>query len=328
MSEYTTMSFSKDNNNIRLFALNSNKDLAEKVSDLIGVPLSSCSAERFADGEVHIDIQDSIRNDIIFVIQSTSKPVNENLMELLIFIDALKRASAKEINIVMPYYGYSRQDRKAKSRQPISAKLVANLVERAGADRVITLDLHASQIQGFFDIPTDHLTATKAVEKHLKTILDIDTDEIVVVSPDHGGVKRARKLAKALGDCGIAIIDKKRPRPNEAEVEYIIGDVEGKIAIMYDDMVDTAGTLTLGADKLLSFGATKVIACCIHGILSHPALERIEKSDISKLIITDSIQQPKFETNKIEVISVDEILAKAIKNIYEGKSMKDLFGGN
>lgn len=317
--------FNKNNNNIRLFALNSNKGLAEKVSETLGVPLSNCSVKRFADGEVQIDIEESIRNDIIFVIQSTSNPVNEHLMELLIFIDALKRASAKEINIVIPYFGYSRQDRKAKSRQPISAKLVANLIETAGADRVICCDLHASQIQGFFDIPTDHLTAIKPLVSYIKE--NIGTDNIVIVSPDHGGAKRADKISKKLGDLPIAILDKRRPEPNMAEVHNIIGDVNGRIAIMIDDMVDTAGSLTVGASALKENGATAVYALCVHGILSGEALNRIENSVIEKVIITDSVAHTNL-SDKIEVVSIDEVLAKAIQNIYEGRSMKDLFGGN
>lgn len=317
--------FEPNNNNMRLFSLNSNPKLAEHISKELGVELSECSVKRFADGEVQIDIQDSIRNDIIFVIQSTSAPVNENLMELLIFIDALKRASAREINIVMPYYGYSRQDRKSKSRQPISAKLVANLLQTAGANRVITLELHASQIQGFFDIPTDHLAATKVIKSYIEEKIGIDN--VVIVSPDHGGAKRADKLAKKLGDLPIAIIDKRRPEPNKAEVAHIIGDVDNKIAIMVDDMVDTAGTLCAGAQALKEHGAEKVYAFCIHGILSNPAIERIDNSVLEKLIITDSIQQC-GHSDKIDVISVSEILAKAIRNVYEGQSMKDLFGGN
>ncbi len=317
----------KNNENMRLFTLNSNKGLAQKISDRLGVPLSKCDVKRFADGEVQIDIEDSIRNDVIFVVQSTSAPVNENLMELLIFVDALKRASAKEINVVLPYYGYSRQDRKARSRQPISAKLVANLLETAGVNRVITIDLHASQIQGFFDIPTDHLTAILPMEKYIRE--NIDLENIVVVSPDHGGVKRARRLA-ALIDAPIAIIDKRRPRPNEAEVSNIIGDIDGKVAIMVDDMVDTAGTLTLGAQALIDKGATDVYAMCVHGILSDPAMERLENSVIKKLVVTDSIQlsEEKLASEKLDVISIDELLAIAIENVYLGTSITHLFGGN
>ncbi len=317
----------KNNGNMRLFSLNSNKSLAEKISAKLGVPLSKCEVKRFADGEVQIDIEDSIRNDVIFVIQSTSAPVNENLMELLIFVDALRRASAKEINVVVPYYGYSRQDRKARSRQPISAKLVANMLETAGVDRVITVDLHASQIQGFFDIPTDHLTAILPMEKYIRE--NIDLDNVVVVSPDHGGVKRARRLAAQI-DAPIAIIDKRRPRPNEAEVSNIIGDIDGKVAIMVDDMVDTAGTLTLGAQALIDKGATDVYAMCVHGILSDPAMERLENSVINKLVVTDSIQvsEDKLKSDKLDIISIDETLANAIENVYLGTSITHLFGGN
>ncbi len=320
--------FLKNNNNIRLFSLNSNEPLAKKISKDLGVGLSQCSVKTFADGEIQVDISDSIRNDIVFVVQSTSKPVNDNLMELLIFIDALKRASAKEINVVMPYFGYARQDRKARSRQPITAKLVANLIEKAGADRVITTDLHAAQIQGFFDIPVDHLTSILPIANYVKA--NIDIDNIVVVSPDHGGVKRARKLAKQLNDSPLAIIDKRRPKPNEAEVQNIIGDVKGKIAIMIDDMVDTAGTLTVAAQGLVEKGALEVYAICVHGVLSDPAIERINDSEIKKLIITDSINKDleKMKCDKLEIISIAEILSLAIQNVYEGKSMKDLFGGN
>lgn len=319
--------FKTNNNNIRLFALNSNEELAQKISEELNVELSDCSVKKFADGEIQIDITESIRNDIIFVIQSTSKPVNDNLMELLIFIDALKRASAKEINVVIPYFGYARQDRKARSRQPITAKLVANLIEKAGADRVITNELHASQIQGFFDIPVDHLTSLMPIKKY---VLDnIGTDNVVVVSPDHGGVKRARKLAKELADAPLAIIDKRRPRPNEAEIQHIVGDVKGKVAIMVDDMVDTAGTLTIAAQGLVDKGAKEVYAICVHGVLSDPAVERINNSVIKKLIITDSIKlEENKKSSKIEIITTAEILSTAIQNVYEGKSMKDLFGGN
>lgn len=321
------MAFKKDNNNIRLFSLNSNPDLAQKVSDYLKVPLSESSVKKFADGEIQIDIKESIRNDVIFVIQSTSNPVNDNLMELLIFIDALKRASAREINVVMPYFGYSRQDRKARSRQPITAKLVANLITSAGADRVITVDLHASQIQGFFDIPTDNLATQMPIKKYVRETMDLEN--IVVVSPDHGGVKRARKLAKSLNDAPLAIIDKRRPEPNQAEIQHIVGDVEGKIAIMVDDIVDTAGTLTMAAEGLIEKGAKEIYAICVHGVLSDPAIERIEASSIKSLIITDSICLEEYKKSpKIEVISISEVLGLAIQNVYEGRSIKDLFDGN
>ncbi|MGL5020930.1 MAG: ribose-phosphate diphosphokinase [Mycoplasmatales bacterium] len=320
------MNQKKNNNNMRLFALNSNMELAEKISNVLDVPLSRCEVKRFADGEVQIDIEDSIRNDIIFIIQSTSTPVNENLMELLIFIDALKRASAKEINVVMPYYGYSRQDRKARSRQPITAKLVANMLQVAGADRVVAIDLHASQIQGFFDIPSDHLTAIIPIEKYIRQNLELDN--VVVVSPDHGGVKRARNIGKLI-NAPIAIIDKRRPRPNEAEISSIIGDIEGKTCIMVDDMVDTAGTLTLGAQALMDKGAKKVYAVCVHGILSDPAIQRLNDSVIEKLVITDTIKIPEEKlarTEKIDIISVSDLLATAILNVYNGASITHMFG--
>ena len=320
------MTQKKNNNNMRLFALNSNMELAEKISNILEVPLSRCEVKRFADGEVQIDIEDSIRNDIIFIVQSTSSPVNENLMELLIFIDALKRASAKEINVVMPYYGYSRQDRKARSRQPITAKLVANMLQVAGADRVVAIDLHASQIQGFFDIPSDHLTAIIPIEKYIRENLEIDN--VVVVSPDHGGVKRARNIGKLI-NAPIAIIDKRRPRPNEAEVSSIIGDIEGKTCIMVDDMVDTAGTLTLGAQALMDKGAKKVYAVCVHGILSDPAIQRLNDSVIEKLVISDTIKIPEEKlarTDKIDIISVSDLLATAILNVYNGTSITHMFG--
>ena len=316
----------KNNNNIRLFSLNSNKELAKKVSEKMNVPLSSCAVTRFADGEVQIDIEDSIRNDIVFVIQSTSAPVNENLMELLIFVDALHRASAKEINVVIPYYGYSRQDRKAKSRQPISAKLVANMIEKAGANRVVTIDLHAAQIQGFFDIPTDHLTAIMPLKQYI--IDNIPLENACVVSPDHGGVKRARSIANEL-NIPFAIIDKRRPRPNEVEISNIIGDVSGKVCIMVDDMVDTAGTLCAGAQAIVDNGATDVYAMCVHGILSGPAMERIEESVLTKLIITDSIQQnEELLSSKIDVVSIDDLLAMAIENVYNGRSITHIFGAS
>jgi len=291
-----------NNGNLKVFSLNANPILSVKVAEQLGIKLSEASVKTFADGEIQIDIKESIRNDIIFIIQSTSTPVNDNIMELLIFVDALKRASSKEINVVMPYYGYSRQERKTKSRQPISAKLVANIIERAGVDRLITVDLHAPQIQGFFDIPTDHLTAGIIVADHLKKLFP-NPEEIVIVSPDHGGVRRARKVSQTL-DCSLAIIDKRRPRPNEAEIQNIIGDINGKTAIMVDDMVDTAGTLCVAADALLEKGAKEVYAVCIHGILSLDAIEKIEKSNIKKLFVTNSVERDLSKSTKIEVIDI------------------------
>lgn len=294
---------------LKIFALNSNKPLAEKIADAVGVKLGKTSVDRFSDGEIRINIEESIRGDQVYIIQSTSAPVNDNLMELLIMIDALRRASAKTINVVIPYYGYARQDRKARSREPITAKLVANMLETAGATRILALDLHAAQIQGFFDIPLDHLMGAPLLADYF---LNHHLDEnAVVVSPDHGGVTRARKLAEFL-KAPIAIIDKRRPRANVAEVMNIIGDVKGKRAIMIDDMIDTAGTITLGAQALVDAGATEVYASCTHPVLSGPAIERIEKSPIKKLVVTDSIELPAAKRiDKIEQVSVGQLMGRA-----------------
>lgn len=294
---------------LKIFALNSNKPLAEKIADAVGVKLGKTSVDRFSDGEIRINIEESIRGDQVYIIQSTSAPVNDNLMELLIMIDALRRASAKTINVVIPYYGYARQDRKARSREPITAKLVANMLETAGATRILALDLHAAQIQGFFDIPLDHLMGAPLLADYF---LNHHLDEnAVVVSPDHGGVTRARKLAEFL-KAPIAIIDKRRPRANVAEVMNIIGDVKGKRAIMIDDMIDTAGTITLGAQALVDAGATEVYASCTHPVLSGPAIERIEKSPIKKLVVTDSIELPAAKRiDKIEQVSVGQLMGQA-----------------
>lgn len=325
MIEKIKSKYNKQNDNLRFFSLNSNQPLAEKVAKALDVPIGNCEVKRFADGEVQIDIHDSVRNDIIFILQSTSKPVNENLMELLIFIDALRRASVKEINVVIPYYGYARQDRKARARQPITAKLVATMLENAGADRLIAVDLHAAQIQGFFDIPSDHLYGGPVISDYIRDHVLREGERIVVVSPDHGGVRRARHLAKTL-DAPLAIIDKRRPKPNVAEVANIIGDVKGRTCIMIDDMIDTAGTLTKAAEKLKEEGATRVIASAIHGVLSEPAIERIANSEIEKVIITDTIYLPEEKRlEKIDVVSVDTLIAKAIKAVYEGRSLSELF---
>lgn len=315
MSQYVDSS-------LKLFALNSNKQLSEEIAQIIGVQLGKCSVSRFSDGEIQINIEESIRGGDVFVIQSTSAPVNEHLMELLIMIDALKRASAKTINIVMPYYGYARQDRKARSREPITAKLVANLLETAGASRVITLDLHVPQIQGFFDIPIDHLMGVPILADYFK---NKNLQDIVIVSPDHGGVTRARRLADRL-KAPIAIIDKRRPKPNVAEVMNIVGQVEGKTAILIDDIIDTAGTITLAANALAENGAADVYACCTHPVLSGPAIERIQNSKIKELVVTNSIALP--EEKKIEKIvelSVAPLIAEAIIRVYEKQSISALF---
>lgn len=311
------------NSKVKIFALNSNKPLAKKIADAVGVPLGKTSVDRFSDGEIRINIEESIRGDEIFIIQSTSAPVNDNLMELLIMIDALRRASASTINVVMPYYGYARQDRKARSREPITAKLVADMLEKAGADRVIVLDLHAAQIQGFFDIPVDHLMGAPLLADYfLKNGLEKDA---VVVSPDHGGVTRARKLAEFL-KAPIAIIDKRRPKANVAEIMNIIGSVDGKRCIIIDDMIDTAGTITLASQALMDAGAKEVYACATHPVLSGPAIERLDKSPIKKIIVTDSIQLPEEkQIDKLTQVSVGPLIGDAIKRIHENKPVSPLF---
>lgn len=309
---------------LKIFALNSNKPLAEKIAKVVGVELGKISVNQFSDGEIRINIEESIRGDHVYIIQSTSRPVNDNIMELLIMIDALKRASVKTVNIVIPYYGYARQDRKARSREPITSKLVANMITRAGADRILTLDLHAAQIQGFFDMPVDHLLGAPLLANYFLDN-DIANEDTVVVSPDHGGVTRARKLAEFL-KAPIAIIDKRRPKANVAEVMNIIGNVEGKKCILIDDMIDTAGTITLAAQALEDAGATEVYACCTHPVLSGPAIERIENSVLKKVIVTDSIQLTEDKmSEKIVQISVSELMGDAIKRIHENKSVSPLF---
>ncbi|MCM3570805.1 ribose-phosphate diphosphokinase [Neobacillus mesonae] len=308
---------------IKLFSLNSNLPLAQEIAKEIGVELGKCAVHRFSDGEIQINIEESVRGCNVYVIQPTSQPVNEHLMELLIMIDALKRASAKTINIVMPYYGYARQDRKARSREPITAKLVANLLMTAGATRMLTLDLHAPQIQGFFDIPIDHLMGVPILSDYFKN-RKLDGD-IVVVSPDHGGVTRARKMAERL-KAPIAIIDKRRPRPNVAEVMNIVGNIEGKVAILIDDIIDTAGTITLAANALVENGAKEVYASCTHPVLSGPAIERIQNSKIKELIVTNSIALPEEKKiEKIKSLSVAPLIAEAIIRIHEEQSVSILF---
>ncbi|SFH81545.1 ribose-phosphate diphosphokinase [Pisciglobus halotolerans] len=309
---------------LKIFSLNSNRPLAEKIASVVGLTLGKISVNQFSDGEIRINIEESIRGDHVYIIQSTSAPVNDNLMELLIMIDALKRASAKTVNVVMPYYGYARQDRKARSREPITAKLVANMITAAGANRILTLDLHASQIQGFFDMPVDHLLGASLLANYFSDN-HIADENTVVVSPDHGGVTRARKLAEFL-KAPIAIIDKRRPRANVAEVMNIIGNVKGQKCILIDDMIDTAGTITLAANALSEAGATEVYACCTHPVLSGPAIERIENSALKKVVVTDSINLPESKlSNKIEQVSVAELMGDAIKRIHENKSVSPLF---
>lgn len=307
---------------LKVLSLNSNPQLAEEIAAHIGTTLGKSTVSKFSDGEIQINLEESIRGCDVYVVQSTSAPVNQHIMELLIMIDALKRASARSINIVMPYYGYARQDRKARPREPITAKLVANLLETAGADRAVTLDLHAPQIQGFFDMPIDHLQGVPILSDYFK---EKDLEDIVIVSPDHGGVTRARRMADRL-QAPLGIIDKRRPRPNVAEIMNIIGDVEGRTAILIDDIIDTAGTITLAADALKERGAKEVYACCTHPVLSGPAVERIQNSAIKELIITNTI--PIAEEKKIDKItqlSVAPLLAEAIIRIHELQSVSVLF---
>lgn len=307
-------------NNTIVFALTSSKELTRQVCEILGIEPGKCTVNHFADGEILVELGESVRGKDVYFIQSTNKPVNDNLMELLIGIDACKRASARSINAIIPYFGYARQDRKAKPRQPISSKLVASMLERAGADRVITMDLHATQIQGFFDIPADDITALSLLGEYIKE-KEVSGD-LVVVSPDHGGVVRARKLAEQL-NAPIAIIDKRRPKPNVAEAMNLIGDVSGKTAILIDDIVDTAGTLTSGINMLKMKGAVKVYAACSHGVLSGPAIERLKGAGIEEFICTNTIDQSenRKQYEDMTVISVAPLLAACISAIETNQSL-------
>ena len=308
---------------VRLFSLSANKKLAEEISEKAGIPLSKIDLSRFADGEIGVNLEETVRGHDVFLIQPTSSPVNEHIMELLITIDAMKRASANNINIVMPYYGYSRQDRKSKSRQPISAKLVANLIETAGATRVLAMDLHAAQIQGFFNIPIDNFRAMPLLVEYFTN--KNFKDEIVIVSPDHGGAVRARNMGESM-NAPIAIIDKRRPKPNVTEVMGIVGDVEGKIAIIVDDMIDTAGTITSAAKALMDAGAKKVFACCTHPLLSKPAIDRINNSVLEEVVCTNTIQLPlNKKSPKIVQLSIADLVSKGILNIIYGRPLSSLF---
>jgi len=309
---------------MKLIAGNSNRPLAEAISAYLSVPLTKASIRRFSDMEVFVEIMENVRGEDCFVIQPTSYPANDNLMELLVAIDALKRGSAKRITAVLPYYGYARQDRKTGGRTPITAKLVANLITSAGADRVLTLDLHAGQIQGFFDIPTDNLIASPVLTPSIKE--SYDTDKLVMVSPDVGGVVRARQLAKRV-NADLAIIDKRREKAGVSEVMNIIGDVEGKTCIMVDDIVDSAGTLCNAATALKEKGAKSVSAYVVHGVLSGGAVARVAASPMDKLVITDSIAATEAVrvSDSIEQISVAPLIGEAIKRIYEERSISALF---
>ena len=307
---------------IKIFAANASKELAQKIADEMGLPLCKCDVGTFSDGEIAVSIQESVRGSDVFVVQSTNAPVNNNLMELLIMIDALKRASAGRITAVMPYYGYARQDRKSKSRDPITSKLVADLITTAGADRVLTMDLHAAQIQGFFNIPLDHLVGMPILAREFNKK---GIEDLVVVSPDLGSVTRARNFAQFL-DAPIAIIDKRRPKANVSEVMNIIGDIKDKNVVILDDIIDTAGTLCNAANALKERGAKSVRACATHGVLSGPAIQRIQDSAIEELILLDTIQLPEEKhLDKIDVVTVATVFAEAIKRIYNDQCLSDLF---
>jgi ribose-phosphate pyrophosphokinase len=308
---------------LKVFSGNANRPLAEKVCDYLGISLGKAEVKTFSDGEISVEINENVRGKDVFIIQPTCPPVNDNLMELLIMIDAARRASAGRITAVIPYYGYARQDRKVAPRQPISAKLVANLITVAGASRVLTMDLHAGQIQGFFDIPVDNLYARPVLLHYLKEHFK---DDLVIVSPDAGGVERARAFAKRL-DASLAIIDKRRERANVAEVMNIIGDVKGKTAVIVDDMVDTGGTLTKAASALLDKGASAVYACCTHPVLSGNAVQRIEESPIKELIVTDTIplSEEARKCKKIKVLSVGKLFGEAVRRIHLNESVSVLF---
>lgn len=308
---------------MKIFTGNANPRLTEAICKKLGIPMGKITIEKFRDGEINLVIDETVRGYDIFIVQPTCTPVNDNLMEMLIIIDAAKRASAARINAVIPYYGYARQDRKTRGREPISAKLVANLLTVAGADRVITMDLHAGQIQGYFDIPVDHLTSVQTLAHYFKEI--VKGEDFVIVSPDLGGVSRARNFSNYL-NLPIAIIEKRRPRPNESEVLNIIGDIHGKKAIIIDDIIDTAGTITNAAKVLLERGAEEVYLTATHGVFSGPALERIRSSSIKKCVVTDTIPLSEGTRNdKIEVVSVADIFANTIRSINNNESVSALF---
>lgn len=306
-----------------IFSGNSNPELSQKICEYLDVPLGGEKLKRFSDGEIQIEIDENVRKRDVFIVQSTCAPVNENLMELLLLIDALKRASATMITAVIPYYGYSRQDKKVAPRVPISAKLVADLLTVAGATRIITMDLHAGQIQGFFNIPVDNLFAAPVLIDYMRENYN---DDLVIISPDAGGVERARAFAKRL-NAGLAIIDKRRDAPNEAKAMAVIGDVEGNVTVILDDMVDTAGTLTEAAAVLTEKGAKEIHACCAHAVLSGPAIERIEASTLKTVVVTDTIplQKNAQACEKVKVLSISKLVGEAIIRSHKGDSVTSLF---
>ncbi len=309
--------------NVRLFSLSSNRSLALEIANYLGMKLDECDILRFADGEINLNLKNTVRGHHCFIVQSTSNPVNENYMELFIMIDALKRASAKTINVIMPYYGYARQDRKALSRQPISAKLMADLITVAGATRVLSMDLHAAQIQGFFNIPIDNLVALPVFTKYFKKQ---NIKDLVIVSPDHGGATRARNFAVNFDNAPLAIIDKRRTRPNVVESMTVIGDVKDKNVVIVDDLIDTAGTLVNAIRVLKEAGAKDIYMCATHAVLSGPAIERIQNSELKQLIVTNSIELPKEKRiDKIVQLSIAPRIANTILNILDNKAISDLF---
>lgn len=309
-------------NKITVFSLSSSKKLAQDIASILGTKVGDCKVHHFADGEILCEIGESVRGKDVFIVQSTSNPVTENLMEILVLTDALKRASAREITAAIPYFGYARQDRKAKPRQPITSKLVADLLTTAGVNRVVTVDLHAAQIQGFFDIPVDEMQALPLLIKYFRKK---KVQDLCVVSPDHGGATRARKMSEAF-DCPIAIIDKRRPKPNVAEVMGIIGNVEGKNCILIDDMIDTAGTITAGVDMLKQKGAKDVYIACTHGVLSGPAVERLSTCAAKEVVITNTIEIPQDKKfDKLVSVSVAGLLAHTIENIENDLPVSDVF---
>jgi ribose-phosphate pyrophosphokinase len=311
----------------KIFAGNSNNELADEIAAIMGKSLGKSTVSKFSDGEISVSLWETVRGEDVYIIQSTCDPVNDNLMELLIMIDAMKRASAARINAVIPYYGYARQDRKAKARDPITAKLTADLLSVAGADRVITMDLHAAQIQGYFDIPVDHLLGSPILGRYFREQIKEEKigSDVVVVSPDLGSVTRARTFANIL-ECPIAIVDKRRPKPNVSEIMNIIGDIEGKTAILVDDMIDTAGTITNAANALVKMGAKEVYACATHAVLSGPAIQRIKDSAIKELVLLNTIQLPEEKRlSKIKILSVAPLFAEAMKRVFTNESLSTIF---
>lgn len=311
----------------KIFAGNSNPELAEEIAAIMGKPLGKSTVSKFSDGEISVSLWESVRGEDVYIIQSTCNPTNDNLMELLIMVDAMKRASASRINAVIPYYGYARQDRKAKSRDPITAKLTADLLSVAGVDRVITMDLHAAQIQGYFDIPVDHLMGMPILAKYFKEFIKNGTidKEIVVVSPDLGSVSRVRSLSGIL-ECPVAIVDKRRPKPNVSEIMNIIGDIEGKTAILVDDMIDTAGTITNAANAIKQLGAREVYACATHPVLSGPAIQRIQDSEIKQMVLLNTIPiPPEKRIEKMKLLSVAPLFAETMMRVFNNESVSNLF---